>query len=226
MTVALKHGDRISRETNLESLRAEGEQVALNIAQIETDLEFRDGDQDWLNRAKNALAINRYLSRVIARRLGELTPSKPVTEEPVRPADFIHPLTRIALQHARPPVPSEFGGLISTASIDAELEQVIEALNAVQADRTDEISLPARDRDVAFITQCNQAITALKARRVGLKERRSELLKAEKRATQVQTDRTDERAFVDVARDILPGATYRQIWDEVRRRRADSGAPV
>ncbi len=73
----------IDAMTDVAALESLDERVATEMAKIETDLEFRDGTDEWRARARSALTAHRICRDNVARRFRQLRPKKaPVVEDP------------------------------------------------------------------------------------------------------------------------------------------------
>ena len=205
---------QINALTDVQSLRDLCDDVERQVLQIETQLEFDAGrDEDWAMRAANALAAFRFTERALKRRLGKLT--KPAElGGAIRPPEHISPLTREVLEAA--PV-IDIPALATVAEVDEKLAWLVERINAVCADRDDEVAQAAIDRDEGFIAAANTARRALSVIRLALQTRRGEISKAAKAAEQEVRDRRREQMFIDAARELLPKEIYMRLWDRVDR---------
>lgn len=204
---------QINAITDVDALRAIRDDVERTVVQIETQLEHDVGDDDWAMRAANALALFRYTDRVLGRRIHKLTDRAPEHRGVSRRADEdIHPLTLRALQG---PAAVDADRLGSIAEVEAAVADLVETINAVEADRADEIDRRAVDRDEGFITRTNGALRSLKALRVRLQTRRSELTKAARDAAHAERNANRQQRFIDVAREVLPQETFQRIWNQV-----------
>ena len=204
---------QINAISDVAALQGIRDDVERTVIQIETQLEHDVGDDDWAKRAANALALFRYTERVLERRIYKLR-NRAAEHRPAvrRPEEDTHPLTLRALQG--PPLDNA-DGLASLAEVETAAAELVSMINAVEADRADEIDRAAVTRDEGFITRTNGALRSLKALRVQLQTRRSELLKAARVAANAERNANRLQRFVDVAREMLPPPTYQAIWDRV-----------
>lgn len=204
---------QINAISDVAALQGIRDDVERTVIQIETQLEHDVGDDDWAKRAANALALFRYTERVLKRRIHKLKDRAPEHRPAVRrPEEDTHPLTLRALQG--PPL-ANADGLATLAEVEAAAAELVSMINAVEADRADEIDRQTVTRDEGFITRTNGALRSLKALRVQLQTRRSELLKAARVAANAERNANRLQRFVDVSREMLPPATYQAIWDRV-----------
>lgn len=211
---------QIGAVTDLSVLDGWRDDIARAVAKMETDLEFLAGDNpEWAARARAALAIHRLTDRIIARRMGALRRSAMTTAKTARrPEADCDPLTLEVLR-ARPAV--DLDALTTTDQVDERMSWLVARIDAVTADREDEIGMEAADRDEGFLAATGNALRHMRALRQDLQTRRGRLNKAEKaaaRAAEVPHQETRERLFIDAARELLDRATYLRLWDEVDRR--------
>lgn len=204
---------QINAITDVDAIQAHCDDVERAVIQIESQLEFDIGDDDWAKRATNALALFRYTERVLKRRLHKLTHREPARRRTnQRTADDIHPLTHRALQDD---LSIDLSALNAVAEIDAAQAEVVDILNAVEIDRADEVSMLAADRDEGFIARTNGALRSLRAMRMQLQHRRAALAKVAKEAAHAERNANRQQQFIDAAKAILPRETYDALWARV-----------
>lgn len=186
---------------------------------IETQLEFDiDGDDDWYARARGALIAHRIAAKMATRRLAAL---KPMAFRPSakaapskRDPDENHPLTNEVL--AAPPA-IDIRALQTEAEVSATVLWIVDRINAVDADRSSEVGLPAGQRDEGFLAATKGVLKALKAVRLQLDSRRGTMKRREKEADQAALEARRERLFIAAARELLPAETYKALWAHVDR---------
>lgn len=203
---------QITAISDVEALRGLSDDVERTIVQIEAQLEFDIGDDEWAKRASNALALFRYTDRVLKRRLHKLTHREPERRRVVRrPDEDNHPLTLQAIEDAAVVDPDA----LDAGEFDHASALLVECINAVEADRADEINRVAGDRDEGFLARTNGALRTLRALRMRLQTRRAKIAKAAKEAAQAERNANRQQQFIDAAKALLPPETYRAIWDRV-----------
>ncbi len=200
---ALPTREQIAAETDSAVLDGWMDQIARAIAKIETDLEFRDDTDDWERRAINALAFHKYLAGRIERRLKALEG----TAAAIEPRWIErNPLTQAALD----------------GEIPDTLEGIVRTIEAVEADRIDEIARSqVGARDDAWLASVAVTLKRLKAARHELMIRQAEDRRAAKIEALRKREEVRERRFIEAARDVLPPEAYRAIWDRVDRQIAE-----
>lgn len=204
---------QVNALTDVPTLRALCDDVERTVCQIEAQLEFDVGDDDWAMRASNALAIHRYTERVLKRRLHKLTHQVPERRRAaLRGLEDIHPLTQQAI--AAPAV-IDANALDTVEAVDAAMAQVVEILTAIEIDRGDEIAMVAADRDEGFLARTTAALRALRASRAALQTRRTALARAAKEAAHADRNADRRQRFIDAAKALLPRETYQALWDRV-----------
>lgn len=207
---------QINALTDVPSLRRLCDDVERQVLQIEAQLEFQViDDEAWATRASNALAAFRFAERALKRRLNKLTqPGAPGAPGAQRPPEDISPLT-LEVLGAAPVI--DVASLNTVAEVDEKLAWLVERINAVCADRDDEVAQVAIDRDEGFIAAANTARRAMSVTRMALQNRRGEISKAAKAGALAERDRRREQMFVDAARTMLPKDVYTRLWDRVDR---------
>lgn len=204
---------QINAISDAEAIRALCDDVERTVIQIESQLEFDIGDDEWAKRASNALALFRYTERALKRRLHKLTHQETERRRVVqRPEEDNHPLTRRATEDAAVVDPD---ALDDGNAIDEAAALLVDYINAVEADRADEVSRAAGDRDEGFLARSNGALRTLKSLRMRLQTRKATLAKAAKEAAQAERNSSRQQQFIDAARAMLPPDTFRAIWDRV-----------
>lgn len=203
---------QINAITDIDALRGLCDDVERTVIQIETQLEADIGDDEWAKRASNALALFRYTERVLKRRLHKLTRREPERRRfPLRPDEDSHPLTLRAIADAAVVEPDA----LEADGFDEAATLLVDYINAVEADRADEISRAFGDRDEGFLARTKTALRSLKALRMRLQTRRAELAKAAKEAAHAARNANRQQQFIDAAKTLLPPETYQAIWDRV-----------
>lgn len=210
-TATLPTPKQIAALTDIPSLRDLCDDVERGVIQIETQLEFETGDEEWAKRAANALAAFRFAERALKRRLHNLVGAQERQasgELARRPDEDIDPLTHEVLKD-RPDwsVPA----IQTVAEADDRMVWLVDRINAVRTDREDEIAQPASDRDEAFLAATGSLLRHMNGLRSQVQNRRGELARSERQAH----GRSRERMFIDAARGLLPGDTFAAIWDRV-----------
>lgn len=196
-------------------LQALADDIERVCTQIETDLEFRD-DEPWATRARYALSAHRQALKRVSRRIRGLASSAPA-DTPVRAKEETHPLTLEVLSR-RPKI--DVTKLATVEEVDQRLAWIAERINAVTDDRSDEICLPAGDRDEGFLAATGSVLREMRGLRQDLQVQRGRVSKAVKAQGQQVLDRSRERLFIDAAREVLDRVTYLAIWDRVDRLQA------
>jgi hypothetical protein len=197
----------------LERLRDDVEQ---SIVKMETDLEFRAGDDSWITRATAALALHRYTERLVCRRISELkaATSKASAGTCRRAGTENDPLTNEVLR-TRPNIrPEDINDL---PAADTAMEWLRLRIDAVTTDREDEIALPAGERDEAFLAATGSLLRTMRGRRQAVQTKRGEISRSQKLAVQHARDGNRLQLFANAAREILPKETYMLLWDRVDR---------
>lgn len=211
---------QIKAITDVPALRDIGDEIERTILQIEAQLEFDTGDDEWAKRAANALALFRYTDRLLKRRLHALTRQEPERRRiSIRPDEDSHPLTHQAFAH---PIKLDTARINSLAEVEAVGADLIDSINAVEADRADEIARVAVDRDEGFISRANGVLRALKAARSQLQDRRSQLARVAKEAAQADRNANRQQRFIDAAKAMLPSETYQALWAQALAEDAES----
>lgn len=204
---------QINALTDVPSLRGLCDEVERRVLQIEAQLEYDIGDDDWAKRASSALALFRYTERVAKRRLYKLTHREPERRRTAQRAlEDIHPLTQRAI--AAPTI-VDVAGLETIEAVDDAMTEVVEMLTAVEIDRGDEIAMLAADRDEGFLARSNATLRTLRASRVALQHRRTTLARQAKEAATAARNANRQQRFIDAAKALLPSETYQSLWDRV-----------
>jgi hypothetical protein len=120
-------------------------------------------------------------------------------------------------------VVADVAQLLTVADVDAAIVDLVESINAVEIDRADEIALVAVERDEGFLARAGAALRSLKAARMQLQTRRSELARAAKDAAHAERNANRQQRFIDAAKATLPAETYQALWARVF---AEEGATV
>jgi hypothetical protein len=220
----LPTAEQIKAIDDVGALEGMREELERRIVRMRTDLEFRVDDDDWAPRARAALSLHSYAARRIDRRLAALRSKAPKGAKAKRPEGECNPLTLEAL--AKPPA-IVVSALTTTQEIDDHLATLAAQVNAVEVDRTDEISLRAGERDEAFLAATGGVLATMRLLRQQLQVRRGEISRAERKRMLVEeaaSRNTREQLFIDAAREILDRATYVAIWDRVDQIEARSAA--
>lgn len=213
--VELPTRDQIRDLTSLHVINDLRAHIERQIVIMETKLEFDQGvDLDWQRRASNALAFHRYTDRLLARRHGELRGAKSKAGPTPRDKDDNHPLTNEAMDGVWKFSASEIG---SVEEIDRAISYIAERIMAVEEDRNDEISMPAKDRDEGFMATTGSLLRRLRGQRQELHIRRGALTREAKAKARTVDEGSREQLFIDAAREILPRETFLAIWTQVDR---------
>lgn len=193
------------------------------VAQIETQLEFGDGDDEWAHRARSALAFHKYTRGLIERRLMELRQAKkgaafPADHGRARKRETMSEMSAALMANPRLIIPE--GSTID--EIAAFLDLMDLRRKALKADRDDEISFnsPAM-RDEEWIRKANEALAQSASERTRIHGLWGALKREAKQSALKVFEERRERAFIDSARAVLPSETYRAIWDRVDRMEAE-----
>lgn len=206
------------------------------IATIETRLSYSGiNDDDWRARAQGALIRHRQALGQLNRRAHELRleakfPTRPgayktktkTKVENLRPVEDNDDLTNEALAsvHAL-----DLAALVTIAQTDTELAWLDARITAVERDRADEIAQPPARRDEGFLAATKATMSALKKAQAAALIHRRRLAKVESAvedAAKLERQTRLERRFVDAARELLPPATFRTIWDRVDRQEIEA----
>lgn len=213
--------DAIADITALEDMH---EEIDRRCTRIETDLDFRDGTDDWENRAVAALAMHRHTRHLILRRIAALRKgsgspfaSAANVKTTVRERTECHPLSwklmdgEIAL-----PEVSDKG------AVEVAIAELTEAIDALEGDRVDEVTNFAQgSRDETWLSAAAFALKRAKAFRHELTLKLATFRRAEKLEARRVYDRERERMFVEEAKAVLPRETFLMLWDRTDRRFAE-----
>jgi hypothetical protein len=215
--------DQIAAISDLAALQGLRDDIEARVVRMETDLEYREDDDDWVNRASAALAIHKFTIRLIDRRMAQVRGERvrPRHQRAVRSPEDTHPLTRAVIQK-RPDI--AVNALTSVEEVDHQMAWLVERIEAVTYDREDEITLRAIDRDEGFMAASGNALRQMKGIRQLLQNRRGELSRAAKKAEIKIRDDSRPQLFVDMAREVLDRDTFLAIWERVDRIQAQPRA--
>lgn len=211
MTRALPTKDQlrlITSEPDLVEIRTT---IEREIQRVETDLDFRVDPYDqvkWESRARKVLAGLRYKARLVDQQLARVRP-KTSSE---RPRELCHRLTLQVLDGD--PIP-RLSATCDAGAIEVAIARLDELIEAVSTDRTEEIGMPAAERDESFLARTNAALKTLRSARFGFQTRQREIAREGRTRRRVEGERTREGLFVDAAREILDRPTFLAIWDRV-----------
>lgn len=206
---------QINAIDDLPALYGLKDKVELEITRMETDLEFRDDDDEWAKRARHALALHRFVDRMLYRRIGILKGKSPKAGVSPRPQDQMHALT-VEMMNQRPVI--DAAAIETTEEVDRCLAWVTERFEAVTLDREDEIALIPAERDEGFLAATGSIRRQLGQLRQQLSTRRGELTRAAKAARVAAANpETRERLFIEAAREVLDRDTYMAVWAVVDR---------
>lgn len=208
----------VEAASNLPELEQMHDEVQSTIVKITTQLEHDYGDQNWAQRAIDALAHHRNAARWIKRRIeavkGETLPEPAAPRRRVRLESENSPTTNAALPR-RTQYSTSTSGLETIEACDAFAAKVRQAIDEVCQDRADEVSRPPSDRDHGFIAATTALIKAWNAQLQAV-QTHSGTLRKELRLRQDQARGVVESArFVTRAREVLPQDVYLAIWEHV-----------
>lgn len=219
--IAIRKGEKlptreqINQISDIQALEDMREDVERRIFQIESDLDFRDGTEEWEGRALGALSIHRYTAKAISRRIDSLSkPQAAVKDDPKKlERENCLPLTWMAID-------GEFDGddIDSLDEINQHLVTLQDAIESIEIDKADELSKKESVRDLKWIAQANAALRRIRSSRHQLSIRRAAILREEKDRARTLGERTRERLFISACREVLPRETYLMLWDRVDRK--------
>lgn len=221
----LPNKEQIAAIDDIKALGDIRDEVDRAIARIETDLEYSDRDDDWYARAKNALALHKYVGTMIDRRLRELQPRKKasapfaplasVSTNARRRTDW-NPLTDAAL---RGDIPDPETVSDDLPALEEAAARVLEQINAMKDDKEDETLNYNQDAwDQEWLSRLAAAQRRCGIVHQALLRRLSAAKRKHKAAVQARRDATRPQAFVDAAREVLDRETFLAIWEVVDRR--------
>lgn len=211
----------IAAVSDIQALYGWKDEIELRITHIETNLEFRPDDDDWAHRARNALALHRYADRLIARRIAKLKSAEPKGEAPTRPDTDNDPLT-VEVLAKWPEI--DVAAITETPTIDERSAWITARINAVAADRDDEIALNPGDRDEGFLAATGSALRHMRGLRAAIQNRRGEISKAARVAAAQERDTRREALFIEACRTILDRDTFVRVWERVDQMEAFDAA--
>lgn len=223
--------EQIAAIDDVEALEDIRDEVDRARARIETDLEYSERDDDWALRARNALALHRYVGSLIGRRLAQLEREARTTA----PAHFSRKprpgaRTRREADCSALTLAAFDGEIVDPDEIPDELPALETALgvvsnqiNALRDDKDDEVTRFAQNEiDHGFLTRVGVAQRRCGAAHQALLKRAAAIRKVEKVAVQNVRDATRPQLFVDAAREVLDRETFLAVWEVVDRREAAS----
>jgi len=205
---------QIAAISDVDALNDIRDAIERTIVHIETQLEFSGGVVDsWARAAQGALALHRYVDRLIRRRIATLDAAS-ADEIAIRPDDANSPLTLEVLAK-RPNInPSDFATI---EDVEAKAQWLVERIEAVREDREDEIGQKPGERDEKFLAATGSLLRSMNWQRSNLQNRRGEIRKAEKASALKGQDDVRERLFIRAAQEVLDRDTYLRIWAVVER---------
>lgn len=225
--------DAIDDIEALEDIRDELDQT---IAKIETDLEYSGRDDEWYDRAKNALAYHKYVDTMLGRRLGFLRRKSRV------PADMSR-AALIARSRAKGHRRARWSAYTQAAfdgdiidpeliaddlpALETALGVLLAQMNALKDDKDEEVLHNGQDEiDHEFLTRVGVVSRRCGAAHQVLLRRAAALRKEAKLANHAEHERgaTRQQMFVDAAREVLDRETFLSIWEVVDRRLGASEA--
>lgn len=186
----------------LENLR---DDVDLAVARIESDLEWREGDDDWANRARGALAHFQHRGRVASRQIEKIKASA----QPQRQRKECHELSWSLIDNE-----IVYGGETEADLVKA-VEDISCALEALEADKADEARQSSVD--LVWMADANRALRQAKALRHELRLKAAAIKKQAKQKSIDLRDSARERIFIEQAREFLPRETFLTLWNRVDR---------
>lgn len=229
----------IAAMTDPAAVRGLIEAIEAVVTTIETRLEYSGiNDDDWRGRAQGALIRHRNALRQLNRRAHDLrfialrSPAQArlhgkkakVTSKPAnaRPDDENDPLTNASLDqdHA-----IDLRTFTEVAQVDAKLADLDQRIAAVARDRDDEIATPSQKRDEGFLAATKSALAAMRNSRSVLQTHRNRILRGTAGTTlegRLARQAHRSQLFIDAARDLLPAATFRALWDRVDRQEVEA----
>lgn len=196
---------------SLDALYGIKDDVEREILKIETSLEFQSDDADWAHRACNALALHRYVDRMLSRRIGQLK-GKSGKGGNDRPDDDCDPLTLEVLAERPECDPTT---LETVQAVDERIAWLAARINATQGDRDDEIAMEAGDRDEGFLAATGTVLRHMKGLRQTLQTRRGEITRAAKQAEAEARNACRMQRFIEAAKFVLDRDTFMRVWDRV-----------
>lgn len=219
--IAIRKGEKlptreqINQISDIQALEDMRDDVERRMFQIESDLDFRDGTEEWEGRALGALSIHRYTAKVISRRIDALSKPKPIAIDVAKKAERENclPLTWMAID-------GEFDDDNQTEileEIDERLTTLQDAIESIEIDKADELSKKESARDLKWIAQANAALRRVRTSRHQLSIKKAAIIREEKERVRVSGERTRERLFISACREILPRETYLMLWDRADR---------
>lgn len=218
--IAIRKGEKlptreqINQISDIQALEDMREDVERRIFQIESDLDFRDGTEEWEGRALGALSIHRYTAKAISRRIDNLSKPRPAVKDSPKKLERENclPLTWMAID-------GEFDSYDPSGldEINQHLVTLQDAIESVEIDKADELSKKESVRDLKWIAQANAALRRIRSSRHQLSIKRAAILREEKDRARASGERTRERLFISACREILPRETYLILWDRVDR---------
>ncbi len=113
--------------------------------------------------------------------------------------------------------PASSGAKLKTAAqCDAYYAWLTERIDALAAERADEITYPLADRDREWVALADARLAQARAVRQALQQRRAELVRAERHAAHVAQNPPEWAAFKRLVRRDLGDKRYRALWIEAR----------
>lgn len=207
--------EQINCIDDVQALRDIQDEIEKRMSRISTDLEFRNGTDEWEGRAISALAFHRYLSGAVNKRikaLGQGEPTHKADDAPQRIREDCSDLTWRLMD-------GEFDHLAEAKDeeLDSAIQTLQEALDEAERDRADEIGRPVPKQDQAWLAESKIALRDGRAIRHQLTLRKAAIARSEKEAARLALEATRERIFIQACRDVLPKQTYQLLWDRVDR---------
>ena len=195
---------QISAIDDLEALDLIGAEIEIQAEQIKVALDSSRDDMDWRHRAERALALHRVTMRWIETRIRHLDRGTTGAREP----EDCDPRGVAFMEEYRSIDPKAF---TTSEAIQDKITWIAVAVGALEDDVADERTLPANERDQAWLAKATTAIREGKRLRNDLQGRLGGLLKDERR----KFENTRERVFIKLVRAQMPAEEYRAIWARV-----------
>lgn len=114
------------------------------------------------------------------------------------------------------PVALNRGELATSAQCDTFYIWLSLRIDALAAERADEISYDLADRDREWVALADARLTQARAVRQALQQHRAELVRAERHRANVEKQAREWPAFKRLVRRELGDARYQALWDEAR----------
>lgn len=222
----LPNKEQIAAINDVGALEDIRDEVDRAIARIETDLEFSDRDDDWYFRARNSLALHKYIGTMLDRRIRELRPKPKAAPNPMAALAGAKTSARKRTACSAFTLAAFDGQIIDPESVPDELSALETAMatvkkqiDALKDDRDDELlNFEQAVRDQDFLMRVSVATRHCGAAHQALLKRAAKIRQAEKAKVQAARDLARPQAFVEAAREVLDRETFLAIWEVVDRR--------